>query len=116
MLWPHLLPVSAELAPGTCRLVRALAVAMLAGLAVNVLYIVTGLGGAVADALINRWGQNLIFATAVALCVLRARAAGAERGPWLALALGLGCYTAGNLYYSGVLYTVEEQPFPSPAD
>jgi diguanylate cyclase (GGDEF)-like protein len=116
MTLPTVLPIAAELAPGKRRLVRALAVAMLAGVAVNVAYILTGLGGAVADTLINRWGQNLIFATAVALCVLRVRAARDGRGPWIALAVGLACYAAGNLYYSAVLYAVEEQPFPSPAD
>jgi diguanylate cyclase (GGDEF)-like protein len=116
MPFSQLLPAAAELAGRPRRVVRALAVLMLAALAVHVLYTSTGLGGSVADTVINRWGANVIYAAAAGLCALRVRSAPRVRGAWLALTLALGLFTAGDVYYSVVLYTVEDPPFPSPAD
>jgi diguanylate cyclase (GGDEF)-like protein len=112
----HILPAATDLAPGARRVVRALAAVMVAILAAHLSYTSTGIGGDFAEAAINRWGANVVYAAAVALCALRVRWGGESRGAWLAIAVGLGLYGAGNLYYSAVLYSLESPPFPSPAD
>src|SRR5919201_1204172 len=116
MILRRLLPAGAELPPRSRAFVRGLAMVMLAGVSVHLLYTGTGVGGGLADAVVNRWGQNVFFAAAVALCGLRVRTASHARGAHLALTVGVALYAAGNLYYSAVLWTVQEPPFPSPAD
>jgi diguanylate cyclase (GGDEF)-like protein len=116
MTAPSLLSVAAELPARTRRLVRALGVVMLGGLAAHVVYTSTGLGGAGADLVINRIGANVVLTAAAALCLVRARTAHRARGAWLAIAVAVAFYAAGNTYYSAVLYGAADPPFPSPAD
>ena len=106
----------AALEPRARLLVRVIAGVMLAVLAAHLIHTSTGAGGVVGDEVIDRWGVNLGYAAAFALCVMRVRASADGRGAWLAIAIGLGLYGAGNAYYSVVLYTVAQPPFPSPAD
>jgi diguanylate cyclase (GGDEF)-like protein len=113
---PQLLPLTAELRPRSRRLVRGLAVLMLAALAVHALYTSTGLGGDLVDTVVNRWGQDVIYAAAAGLCALRVRSGGQGGAAWLAIAVALAAYTAGSIYYTAVLYHVQDPPFPSLAD
>jgi diguanylate cyclase (GGDEF)-like protein/putative nucleotidyltransferase with HDIG domain len=67
------------------------------------------------------WGwdnvYNLVELLAVATVGLRAATArGPERASWIALALGLAGFAAGDLYWTFVLTGVDEPPYPSPAD
>ena len=51
--------------------------------------------------------------------LLLARAFGGdrrERSAWLAIGIGMVLWTAGDLYWTVVLYDLEEIPIPSPAD
>jgi diguanylate cyclase (GGDEF)-like protein len=53
---------------------------------------------------------------AFALCVARAARSGAEARGWLLVALGIGTWTAGEIYYTQVLWDATEIPVPSAAD
>jgi diguanylate cyclase (GGDEF)-like protein len=116
MFPPHVLSGATELAARPRRVVQAIAAVMLVMVAAHVVSTSTGLGGAVAEVIINRWGANLVYAAAVVLCALRARSVSETRSGWVVIAVGLGLYAAGNLYYSVVLYANPDPPFPSPAD
>jgi two-component system, cell cycle response regulator len=60
---------------------------------------------------------SLVELLAVAAVGLRAATTrGPERGAWIALALGLAAFAAGDLYWTFVLVDVDEPPYPSPAD
>jgi len=56
----------------------------------------------------------LVLATV--LCMARAATAGAESRGWLLVALGIGTWTVGEIYYTQVLWDAEEIPVPSAAD
>ena len=56
----------------------------------------------------------LVLATA--LCLLRAANSGKEARGWLLVALGIGTWTAGEIYYTQVLWDMSEIPVPSAAD
>jgi two-component system, cell cycle response regulator len=56
----------------------------------------------------------LVLATA--MCLLRAANSGKEARGWLLVALGIGTWTAGEIYYTQVLWDMSEIPVPSAAD
>jgi two-component system, cell cycle response regulator len=67
------------------------------------------------------WGWDNVYSLvqllAIAAVALRASATrGPERGAWIALALGLGAYAAGDLYWTFRLSGLDEPPYPSPSD
>src|SRR5665648_866329 len=49
-------------------------------------------------------------------CVLRAVLRREERLAWGLIGAGVLAWTFGEIYYTGVLWTVETVPVPSPAD
>ena len=110
-----LVPLTRSTRPRERLLVTAVAVLMLVALAAN---LATGLGLGGQDMLlvVSKWGQNVVLVGAVALCGLRARRRGPDRAAWAALTAALAAWTAGNLYWTAILYELEEPPFPSPAD
>lgn len=57
-----------------------------------------------------------LIAAAALLCFARAAATAHERPAWLALGLGLGAWTAGEIYYSAALADLADPPIPSLAD
>jgi len=57
-----------------------------------------------------------ILLAAVALCALRALMAEEHRLAWALLAVGVACWTAGDLYWMMALDDLGEPPFPSLAD
>ena len=56
----------------------------------------------------------LVLATL--LCGARAASGGAEARGWLLVALGIGTWTAGEIYYTQVLWDMQQIPVPSVAD
>jgi diguanylate cyclase (GGDEF)-like protein/putative nucleotidyltransferase with HDIG domain len=56
----------------------------------------------------------LVLATV--LCIARAAKAGAESSGWLLVALGIATWSAGEIYYTQVLWDAAEIPVPSAAD
>jgi diguanylate cyclase (GGDEF)-like protein/putative nucleotidyltransferase with HDIG domain len=53
---------------------------------------------------------------ATILCLVRAIRAGDEAWGWALIALGIGTWTAGEIYYTQVLWDAEVIPVPSAAD
>ena len=64
------------------------------------------------DGLLN----NLAYAMAPALCLLRMRSATANRRAASFLALGLALYGAGNVFWTVFVRPLDPEPFPSGAD
>jgi diguanylate cyclase (GGDEF)-like protein/putative nucleotidyltransferase with HDIG domain len=56
----------------------------------------------------------LVLATLA--CLARAAGDRTERRAWLLVALGIGAWTAGEIYYTQVLWDMDEIPVPSAAD
>jgi diguanylate cyclase len=104
------LPARARPAVNTVALVLVLAVA---GLIMNDLGLLsgTGLGG-----FFNDWAYNGAEVAAAALVLARAVLVRQERGAWLMLALGIGFFAAGDIYYTLVIEPMSNPPSPSPSD
>jgi len=65
---------------------------------------------------VNLWGQQVIVVAAFVLVALRAGAGGGERAAWIALAVALGVWGAGNSIWTVAHYDDPNAPFPSWAD
>ncbi|HET8815072.1 MAG TPA: HD domain-containing phosphohydrolase [Solirubrobacterales bacterium] len=74
------------------------------------------LGGYPLQDAFGRWVYDAIVLGAALIVLWRASTVPAERGPWLALGIGLLLWALGQTYYSVVLYYAEPAPFPSPSD
>jgi diguanylate cyclase (GGDEF)-like protein len=66
--------------------------------------------------LTNRFAHDAALLIASGLCLARAVRIAEERLPWALIGLGILSWTAGEIYYTGVLWTLSDVPFPSPAD
>jgi diguanylate cyclase (GGDEF)-like protein len=66
--------------------------------------------------LTNRFAHDAALVIASGLCLYRSARHAEERTPWLLIGLGIAAWTLGEIYYTGVLWTVSDVPFPSPAD
>ena len=97
------------------QVVMAVTVVMLVALVAN-LATGLGLGSDGVVVVVSKWGQNLVLVAVIALCGLRAVRPAADRAAWVMLTAALLAWTAGNLYWTALLYDLEEPPFPSPAD
>ncbi len=64
----------------------------------------------------NRFAHDVVLLVAGGLCAYRAVRHRGERLAWALIAAGILAWTAGEIYYTGVLWTVTTVPFPSPAD
>jgi two-component system, cell cycle response regulator len=103
------------IAPATPRSARFLLAATVVGL---VAVVARNLG---VEASAWSWAWDNVYSVvellAVAAVGLRAATTrGHERAAWIALALGLASFAAGDLYWTLVLVGVDEPPYPSPAD
>ena len=99
------------------RAAGATAAVMLLALCAHIVYAAIGAGASdLADALIDQGARQLVTISAVVLCVLSVRRGDPDRGSWLALAIGLGVWVAGNSYWDLVLVHQEDPPIPSLAD
>jgi hypothetical protein len=75
-----------------------------------------GLGGSAAgDLLMPLIGEALLLG-ATATCAARAVLVPGDRAAWAALALAIGCWTAGDAYRVVVSGDGPVRPYPSPAD
>ena len=104
------LPARAGRAVSMVALVLVLAVA---GLTMNDLGLLagTGLGG-----FFNDWVYNGAEIVAAALVLARAVLVRRERIAWLMLALGIGFFAAGDIYYTLVIEPMSNPPSPSLSD
>ena len=95
------------------EIVGLLLVVAVVGLAMNNL----GLFGTnKLDSLFNDWVYNGVEVLAGALVLARALLVRQERGAWLMLALGIGCFAAGDIYYTLVIEGSSSPPSPSLSD
>src|SRR5215210_3030536 len=62
------------------------------------------------------YAHNVIEVLAGVLCLGGAWRARRERVAWLLVGAGVLAWALGNLYYTAVLYDMEDPPIPSPAD
>src|SRR3954447_1320685 len=66
--------------------------------------------------LFHRYAHDVVLLITAGLCLYRVVLREDERLPWALIGAGVLAWTAGEVYYTGVLWTVETVPFPSPAD
>ncbi len=85
------------------RGVVALAALLALGIAIHAVHAVTGFGGAGVDAAINTWVYDGVLFGAALGCALRAVLVRPCRFAWAVLALGLGAWASGDLYWSLVV-------------
>jgi len=104
------LPARARLAVNALGLLLAIAVV---GLAMNDLDL---LGTSRLDSFFNDWVYNGAEVAAAALVLARALLVRQERTPWLMLALGIGCFAAGDIYYTLAIEPLSNPPTPSLSD
>jgi two-component system, cell cycle response regulator len=69
-----------------------------------------------AGPLFHRYAHDIALGVVGVLCLVRVAVSREERLPWALIGVGVCAWTAGEVYYTGVLWTVETVPFPSPAD
>jgi two-component system cell cycle response regulator len=70
-----------------------------------------------AGLLFSRYAHDVVLVIAGVLCVTAAlRRRGAERVAWLLIGFGVLAWSAGEVFYTAVLWTESDPPIPSPAD
>jgi diguanylate cyclase (GGDEF)-like protein len=106
----HALSARARVAVNTVGLVLVIAVG---GLAMNNLGL---LGTSRLDGFFNDWVYNGAEVVASGLVLARALLVRRERGAWLMLALGIGFFAAGDIYYTLWIEPMSNPPSPSPSD
>src|SRR5215210_5454970 len=62
------------------------------------------------------YAHNVIEVLAGLLCLGGAWQARREQAAWLLIGIGVLAWALGNVYYTAVLYDMEDPPIPSPAD
>jgi two-component system, cell cycle response regulator len=77
---------------------------------------ILGLGGRTLDRLFENWVFNALFFAGAALCLLRALWCSYERGAWIAMGLGLGCWALGEVLFTLDPGQVTAGSFPSTPD
>lgn len=85
----------------------------LAGVTLLALHYTTGLGGG-SNRLFDVWLYNGLVLLAVLACALRVLLVRSERAPWIALAVALGLWELGEIFYD--FFYAGNPPFPSVAD
>src|SRR3954454_9956619 len=77
---------------------------------------VTLLHGVDLGPLSSRFAHDLLLAVAAAVCLARGALIERERAAWLLIGAGVLAWTAGELYYTVLLWEQSAPPIPSPAD
>ena len=85
-------------------------------LLVEAVHEVGNVGGRAQDTLLTRDAEILVLVLAAALIGARAVAERRERAAWLLIAVGLACYTAGDVIWRVAYANDPEPPWPSAAD
>jgi diguanylate cyclase len=75
---------------------------------------VLGLGGP--DDLYENWIHSTILIGATVLCALRATSDRRSRGAWLAITVGMACWSAGTVLWTLLYYGNPDPPYPTVAD
>ena len=101
--------------PGT-RAARAALIALTLLLSVSVLSATTGLDAGPLAWLIEKWGYNVVLVGAGLICLARGVRAPGERMAWLTIGAAVVGWALGNVYYTAVLWDLEQIPTPSVSD
>jgi len=110
------MPLTAGLGRGAARAVKASGAVLVASVMALALHDVGLLGPNSLDGFFNDWLYNGAELLVAGLVLARALLIGTERRTWLALALGVGFYAAGDIYYTLVLEGTSGIPSPNPSD
>jgi len=68
------------------------------------------------SSILENWVYNVVLLGAATSCLVRAALHRSERLAWTLLGTALAIWTAGEIYYEGVLSNASSVPIPSPAD
>jgi two-component system, cell cycle response regulator len=99
------------------RFVRIAQYLLVAALAVHVAHSLLGVPGDGRLAWVIEDGvYNFVLVGAAVVCVARACLVREERVAWALIGLGLVTWSAADLYYTLVLFKMEEPPYPSISD
>jgi two-component system cell cycle response regulator len=96
--------------------VRVLGAAAVLGVCCYAAHSMLGLGGRSLDGLFGNWVFNALFFAGAALCLLRALWCSCERGAWIAMGLGLGCWALGEVLFTLDPGQVTAGSFPGTPD
>ncbi len=96
--------------------VRVLGAASVLAVGCYAAHSMLGLGGRSLDGLFENWVFNALFFAGAALCLLRAAWCSYERGAWIAMGLGLGCWALGEVLFTLDPGQVTAGSFPSTPD
>src|SRR3954470_1447668 len=77
---------------------------------------VVGFAGGSLGPLSSRGAHDVVLLAAALVCLARGVLVRAERPAWLLLGAGVLAWTAGEIYYTAVLWDASSPPIPSPAD
>ena len=98
-------------------LARRVGIGIGAGIvAVGGLHAVLGLGGRALDEPLRDWATSVMYVIVGAIVWLRAVRERGRRAPWIALAIGISLYGAGNVLWTSWLEHVSNPPIPSVCD
>jgi two-component system, cell cycle response regulator len=98
------------------RLATGLATVLVAWLGLHELRVLAGGGGPLGDVLFGRWVHVGVMAAGALLVLARAVASREERLGWAFIGAALLAWTAGEAYFTLVLWDLASPPVPSPAD
>jgi two-component system, cell cycle response regulator len=98
------------------RAVRLLLYTALAALLLHVAHTVFGAAGSGSSRLVDDWLYTLVLVACALMCVARGASAREERAAWILMGFGLGCWAAGDAYWSFHLSSQEEIRYPSLTD
>jgi len=111
-----LLPLASDRPVLTRAVLRAIWLFVLVGLVVLAAHDGGALGGPSLNSLVNDWLTNALLMALAGLTFARAMMLRAERGVWIAMALALAFWTAGELYYTLAIEYAKNPPSPSLSD
>ncbi len=77
---------------------------------------VVALDGVDLGPLSSRFAHDVVLLLAAGVCLLRGVLVSHERVAWLLIGAGVTAWTAGEIYYTAVLWDESSPPIPSPAD
>ena len=98
------------------RAPRALLAVLVGGWAIFAVHDATGLGGHGIDGIFNDGVYYALLALASASLLWRALTRRDERAAWLAIGVGVGLWTLGDVYSTLFVVNAANPPYPSPAD
>ena len=83
------------------------------GVLLHALHTTVGVGGSASEDFFNEFVYIAVLVLASLVCLLRGASVEHERWAWVAFGVGLGCWAAGDLYWSA---TPVPDEYPSTAD